>query len=246
MLVMYDAIDVTQIPAGAAAVAGYVDGDWPTSAALAGLYPHADRLTIAVQPSGDADALDVENGDATPADAAAWYERQRRRGVARPCIYASAGVMQSGVVPVLGASGIGRGAVRLWSAHYTHIPHICGPLSCGAMSTDADGTQWTDAAMGRDLDQSLLLGDFFGAGPSPSPVPWQEQIMEQLPTLKQGDSGEAVRTVQGLCGARGQAVRIDGSLGPVTVTALRRVQAAAKISPDGVVGPATWAVLLGA
>jgi hypothetical protein len=169
-IVMFDAIDVSQIPAGASAVAGYTAGMWPTASQLAAQFPHAHLLTIAISAGHDADCLDIETGDATPAGAAAWYMRQRARGITRPCLYASASVMAAGVVPGLRRAGIPRTAVRLWSAHYTHSAHICGPSSCGALLDAADGTQWTDRAMGRSLDQSLLAADFFGTPSAPAPA----------------------------------------------------------------------------
>jgi hypothetical protein len=167
-ITMYDAIDISQIPASAQAVAGYTDGDWPTYGSLVEQFPKADHLSIAVNPAGNGDALDVEPGDAPPESAVAWYAAQRARGLARPCLYASADTMEEFAVPVIEAALIPRTAVRLWTAHYGAGEHICGPKSCGALSIDADGTQWCNDALGRPLDQSSLLGDFFTV---PTPVP---------------------------------------------------------------------------
>ena len=138
-IVMFDAIDIAQIPAGPQAVAGYVDGRWPTAQALAARFPHAKLLTIAVSAAGDAEALDIEAGDATPPEAAAWHQRQQARGVARPCLYASVDLMQSAVLPVMKAAEIDRGAVRIWTAHYAG-KHICGPSSCGELAIDASAS----------------------------------------------------------------------------------------------------------
>ena len=69
--------------------------------------------------------------------------------------------MAGNILPVLNQANISRSAVRLWSAHYGLGEHICGPNSCGAMPIEADGTQWTSNALGRNLDQSLLLDTFF-------------------------------------------------------------------------------------
>jgi hypothetical protein len=165
-LIMYDAVDLAQIPNGPAAVAGYVDGHWVTAPELAERFPNAHLLTIATDPAHDAEALDVESGDATPADVPAWYERQRGRGVARPVIYADASTMQQSIVPLVRSGAIARPLVRLWSAHWAG-EHICSPSSCGAVSIDMDATQWTDRAWGRDLDESSLLADFFGT-PKPA------------------------------------------------------------------------------
>jgi hypothetical protein len=69
--------------------------------------------------------------------------------------------MNDSILPVLSGASIARSAVRLWSAHYTGQAHICGPGTCGALSENADGTQWTPTAGGLVLDQSLLLENFF-------------------------------------------------------------------------------------
>jgi peptidoglycan hydrolase-like protein with peptidoglycan-binding domain len=254
-ITMFDAVDIAQIPSGATAVAGYVDGNYQTASHLAAMLPHASLLTIAVTAADDADCLDIETGDATPADAAGWYGRQRARGITRPCLYASAGLMESSVAPLIRAAGIARSSVRLWSAHYTGAPHICGPSSCGAMSTGADGTQWTDAAYGRDLDESLLTADFFGTAPVPA---WQEAMMSALPVLQQGSKDAAgrpfyVRRVQvlvsgiGRWNALGSVTQLnqDGVYGPATAAAVKRVQEFFRLTQDGIAGPSTWAALIG-
>ena len=252
-IVMFDSAYDDQFPPGAAAYAAYVDGgigSQPNYAYIVSAFPAAHHLSIALDPSANADCLDIVNGAATPESAAAWYGRQWAGGVARPCFYASASTTQANVVPVIEAAGIARSSARLWTAHYGLGEHICGPQSCGALGIDADGTQWTSSAMGRDLDQSLLMADFFGtppAPPVPSPVPaWQEQAMKALPLVTEGDKDtQAVRTVQGLLCARGHAVAVDGDFGGLTLRALRDFQAARGLAVDGIAGPATWVALLG-
>jgi len=76
--ILYDSVDVTQIPAGAEAVAGYTTGLYPTWASLCAKFPNAQRLSIAIAASHDADTLDVETGDAAVADAPGWVRRQHR------------------------------------------------------------------------------------------------------------------------------------------------------------------------
>lgn len=248
---MYDSISPDQIPADADFAAGYVDGDWPDFDAIKARLPNARILSVAVFPSDDAECLDIETGDAVPEDAPGWYERQRANGVVRPCLYADADTMAE-VVPIILSAGIERSAVRLWSAHYTHTAHICASDTCGATSIPMDGTQWTDEAGpgGADLDESLLRGDFFDDQPAPPVQPpsvpaWQEAMMQALPEVKQGDTGEHVRTVQGLCIARGHKVTVDGVFGAKTHAAVVAIQAAAKIAQDGVAGPDTWPALAG-
>ena len=204
MITMYDSIQVSQIPDDATAVAGYVSGNWPTYEALRAKFPHAHLLSIATTAAHDADVLDVEMGDATPGQATGWIKRQLARGVHRSVIYANASTMP-GVLQALTASGISRSSVRLWSAHYDG-PHICGPASCRFPGVPAcDGTQWTSSALGRDLDESLLLDDFFATPPEP-PVTlhsWKSDGKTSLAQLA-GEKQAAVSTILRVTAERGK------------------------------------------
>lgn len=135
-----------------------------------------------------------------------------------------------------------------WGADWTGTAHL--------HKGDAI-TQWVSFA-GFDLDlaePSLPFWDTQAGPPEPPakpaapaspPVPaWQEAMMRALPQVRLGDSGEHVRTVQGLCIARGHQVAVDGDFGPATHEAVAAVQAAARIAQDGVVGEATWPALAG-
>src|SRR5262249_47349134 len=130
-----------------------------------------------------------------------------------------------------------------WGADWTGKQHIA--------AGDA-GTQYADDGQ-YDLDVFKPGLPFWDAHPTtakpaPAPAPTTtnpETIGQQLPLVKTGAAGATVRTVQGLVSARGHAVTIDGIYGPNTDAAVRSVQAAGKIAEDGVVGPATWPVLMG-
>lgn len=74
---------------------------------------------------------------------------------------------------------------------------------------------------------------------------WQENMMQQLPTVEHGATGDTVRTIQGLCNARGYGINIDGIFGSATMSAVSGVQQNARLRVDGIVGPKTWPVLLG-
>lgn len=76
----YDGITPEALPRGAAIYASYIDGHWPNFHKLAGLFPGAIHLSIAADPAHDADILDCETGDATPAQCPDWVNRQRARG----------------------------------------------------------------------------------------------------------------------------------------------------------------------
>jgi hypothetical protein len=158
--VMYDSVTLDQIPGDAPAVAGYVGGHWPTYFQLARRFPHARRLSIAVNAGEDAECLDVEPGDAVISQAAAWARRQIARGVKRPVLYTSLSQLEQ-LVAALSHAGLRRQDYRLWSAHYTMHPHICGP-DCGfGLTSHADATQYTDKALGRNLDESLCEASFW-------------------------------------------------------------------------------------
>jgi len=157
---MYDSIDLGEIPPGARAVAGYVGGRWPTFPLLAEGWPRARRLSIAVNARELAACLDVERGDARPADAPAWVHAALRRGIRRPVVYCSVSAAND-VIARLHAAGIPRRRYRLWTAHYTGKAHLCSSRCYPPFVGKADCTQYDDRAGGRDLDVSLYRLGFF-------------------------------------------------------------------------------------
>ena len=125
-VLMYDGINslaagiARQFPQ-AAKVAGYADGTYAWSQAEWDLFPHADHVTIAVRASfNGGDVLDVENGDATPAQAAGWIRMRHAAGLFRPTVYCSLSVVpdvrrETGSL-ILGAD------YDIWVAHYDNSP----------------------------------------------------------------------------------------------------------------------------
>lgn len=157
---MYDSIDVTQIPSTAVAVAGYVNGRWPTFNSLASKFPRALRVSIAVTAQADADVLDVEKGDAEVWQVPAWVKRQKARGNKKPGVYTSVS-QAAALLAELERNGLSRTDIRLWTAHYTFKPHRCDS-SCGfGFKSVADATQYSDKALGKNLDASLAGPTFF-------------------------------------------------------------------------------------
>lgn len=169
MVAMFDSVNLDEIPPDAPAVAGYIGGKWPTFTKLAARWPNAYRLSVAVSARYDADCLDIEPGDATPWDAPAWVRRQQRRGINRPWVYTSVAGAQP-LLNILSSAGVPRAALRLWTAHYTHRPHLCGPPCGYSLQVNADATQWTDKSLGRNLDESLVADDVFTCPPCPGPI----------------------------------------------------------------------------
>jgi peptidoglycan hydrolase-like protein with peptidoglycan-binding domain len=67
----------------------------------------------------------------------------------------------------------------------------------------------------------------------------------ELPTLRAGMSGPAVSRIQESLRVRGfYQDAVDGIFGPGTEAAVKEFQSSVQLSPDGVVGPATWQALL--
>lgn len=150
-ITMYDTVTVASVPANPEAVAGYVNGKFQTYNDLVRKFPHAKHLSIAVTTAADALCLDIELGNARPGQAPEWVKRQHRRGVRRPVVYANTSTMPS-VISALTNAGIHRSEYRVWTAHYTGVPHI---------EAGSDATQYTDRALNRNLDASLCSPTFF-------------------------------------------------------------------------------------
>ncbi|MDI3403430.1 GH25 family lysozyme [Streptomyces cavernicola] len=90
------------------------------------------------------------------------------------------------------------------------------------------------------LDQLRALAAGGGAGggaPKPQPD-------ESWPTVRAGQQGVDVRTVQLLLAAHGFATTADGAFGTGTTAKVRAFQKAEGLAADGVVGPATWSKLI--
>ena len=65
-------------------------------------------------------------------------------------------------------------------------------------------------------------------------------------TIAEGATGSAVQWAQYLLVRRALSyTQLDGSFGPLTRTAVEQFQRDAKLTVDGIIGPATWAALGG-
>lgn len=168
--VMFDDTSVELIPSNARAVAGYVNGAYQTIAALRLRFKGRRIVSIAVNSLGRAMYLDIERGNATIADAAGWWKRNRDHGARGFYISESEA---AALVAALEAAGIHLDEYVLWTAHYSdeYGRHVCGPKTCGC-NVAADGTQWTDRANGKSLDESWLHPSFWRKlkAPLTSPV----------------------------------------------------------------------------
>lgn len=99
MRTMYDSVTATDIPTSAAMVAGYAAADpsFAWSPADWARFPNAVKVVIATRASVTGlgiHVLDVETGDATPAEAPGWANTQRALGQI-PSVYCNASTWPS-------------------------------------------------------------------------------------------------------------------------------------------------------
>ena len=100
-----------------------------------------------------------------------------------------------------------------------------------------------DAYNGDEAELTAWLGT---PAQTTTATNWTEKIVQELPQVTAGSKdAAAVRTVQGLCIARGHQITVDGDFGTDTEQAVKDVQEAAHLSVDGEVGPQTWPALMG-
>ncbi|CAM3330319.1 N-acetylmuramoyl-L-alanine amidase [Stackebrandtia soli] len=80
------------------------------------------------------------------------------------------------------------------------------------------------------------VATMLGTTPPPTDPQW--------PTVRQGDTGHNVRSIQYFLNHRGIATSVDGNFGPATAGSVRSFQSANGLGADGVVGPLTWPKLV--
>lgn len=217
---------------------------------------------------GLSDILDVENGAATTADAVSGVKARQVHGW-KSTIYCSYSALPA-LKAAIEAAGCNMALVFFGVADYswsiaeaeTLLAQNPGWAYCqygdnlSNATTLIPGTNVTcgQAACDIDVAQDWWAAQFIPGSTTPpappkAPAPpasttW-EVPMSSLPEIAAGSTNaNVVRTVQGLCGARGHATTIDGDWGPNTTAAVRAVQTAARISVDGICGPQTWGALL--
>ncbi|WP_189980080.1 GH25 family lysozyme [Streptomyces capoamus] len=92
------------------------------------------------------------------------------------------------------------------------------------------GTTTRNAVVSFQNSQGLTPDGMVG------PNTWKHLVV----TVRQGDSGAAVRAAQDELKAHGAAVTVDGRFGDGTRKAVLAFQKSRKLTPDGVIGASTW------
>lgn len=116
---MYDSISAASIPATATIMAGYINGNYRSYEAMRARFPFQTVLSISVDPHQAADILDIETGDATPAQSPAWVNLSRAAGH-HPTLY-----MNRSTYPAVLAANTAT-KPDYWGAQYDGVG-ICPP-----------------------------------------------------------------------------------------------------------------------
>jgi hypothetical protein len=122
-----------------------------------------------------------------------------------------------------GPAGPSPGAWRKYTGVNPHDHHVHVSIVSGALADDA-----------RDWD----IGEVTAAAPVAATA-----YVAPPATLRRGDRGLQVQTLQGRLNAHGAVLKVDGDFGPATLAALRAFQASAGLVPDGICGPMSWRAL---
>jgi hypothetical protein len=241
---MFDTVDdPAQVFSGlnVQAVAAYGNGKFANFTKAKAEFPKLNVLQIDVNGQGIGNCGDFEAGDMATAHAGSWAAGRMAAGIKRPVIY----FQVSSWVPImqsLGAAGITRNQVRIWTAHYTGKSHLCS-AACGfGVTGSADATQWASPQKpgslppkfaGRNIDLSLTAINFFGPPKAP---PFPGRKLRQPPSM----TGDDVRKWQAQMASRGWLVVVNGTYDAASEHICRQFQEEKGLNVTGVVGPATW------
>ncbi|WP_051966514.1 hypothetical protein [Kitasatospora mediocidica] len=166
---MYDSVSVSSLPADATMVAGYADGLYANLTAMRARFPHATVVSIAVRYTTRAQVLDVETGDATPAQAVVWC-RQTMADTpnSQLTVYCNTSTWPA-VRAALAAAG--ESPPQYWVAQYDGVASIPG----GAIAKQYRTTPGWDASIVADYWPGVDAAPT-PAPPSPPPVPPEDIV----------------------------------------------------------------------
>jgi N-acetylmuramoyl-L-alanine amidase len=163
------------------------------------------------------------------------------RAIGTECLYKSAGmkVLATQVAAAMASGGKlkPRGPKhRVNLGFLNNLTHSVLLEVCFVKSrADVAAYRENYASLCRAIASSLVGKEITTEPPPPvEPPPTTDR-----PTLRRGSKGDLVRVVQTLL----EVSPVDGDFGPVTENAVKAFQQKNGLSPDGVIGPRTWARL---
>lgn len=167
---MYDSTSAADIPADAAMVAGYLPPSrYAWSAAAWARFPHAVKVRIAIFASvNDGHVLDVEQGDATPAQAPSWVAMRRLAGT-DPTVYCSQSLWAT-VRAEFARQGVPQ--PHYWIARYDNVSAI----PAGAVAKQYANEPLT----GGHYDLSIVADHWPGVDQETDMTPEEREWLRQI------------------------------------------------------------------
>ena len=216
MTIMYDSTTPGAIPTNAGMVAYYVDGAYAWKPLEVARFPGAIKVPVTTTGRHNVLVCDVETGDLTAAEGAAWALVELDLGN-RPTLYASWSTWHE-LFFQLGLLKIPESAVDWWAADPTGIRHLVP----GSVATQY---AWPGRGSPGHFDLSVTNGTWPGTMHAVPPAPPVVAII----TKPGSDTGYWLVAADGGVFAEGDA-QFFGSMGGKTLSA-PVVDAAA--APDG-------------
>jgi peptidoglycan hydrolase-like protein with peptidoglycan-binding domain len=207
--------------------------------------------SLSVFAAGLADVADVERGAGTYASCAAAILARQKHGWQSTVYIAQSNL--DALVSELHAVGCDMSLVLFGIANWSDSQAAAEAaldadaswayIQYGDPGSNPDtlvpGTSVTLRSCNADINvgKDSWADGFMPHEPKPKPA--------AEPELKLGDTGAAVKLLQGLLNGRPvhPGLTVDGIFGPDTLATVRLVQVNNHLTVDGIVGPQTWAVL---
>jgi peptidoglycan hydrolase-like protein with peptidoglycan-binding domain len=226
LLAGQDSVSPSGMNRGLSVYAGYGRGTYTNMQAVKQRFPGAKYLSVSPYVTVGVDCLDVEPGDAVPADCPAFVRGWTKVNTVKPVIYANASSMPS-VISNLSKAGIARSQYFLWVAEWDHNT---------AIPSQYDAKQYWSTS-GYDADS---FNDYMFTGTPADAWP-----------LKSGEAGPQVTALQTLLNQLAPkiglkpALTVDGVFGPATLAAVQLAQKKFGYGPPTTFGEVTEAYYTG-
>lgn len=152
----YDSVTAEAIPP-APVVLGYVDGAYTTYPVLRERFRGSSTLVVGVTTgAGDADIIDVENGDATPEAATTWCIQRLKSG-RRPTVYGTRDSIDA-VVGLLRRRGVRADLCAYFLADFVQVgdPFVRWPRGIPAPYAGWQFAASVPVAHGHSVDASVV------------------------------------------------------------------------------------------
>lgn len=197
-------------------------------------------------------ALDYEGKDMGFAVGASYaktfLDRVKERTGVTPLIYT-----QQSMVHTLGE--IQRAGYPLWVAAYASEQTITAfnpDQTCSGISPYKEAAifQYSSKLHLKGYDGDLDADVFYGTTEDWKKLTGESEVRvmvgvtAELPELRKGCTGKAVRVVQTILLSEGFTLSTDGVFGSHTDTCVREWQSVHKLAADGIVGAKTWRAML--